>query len=389
MFHPSVIELSKSAFRHNLRFLRNRLSPSTVFCSVIKGNAYGHGIKNFLPMAEACGVRQFAVFDASEALEAFESREADSEIFIMGAIDDPAAIEWAVENGVGFYIFDTERLEVAIAAARKIGKPARIHLELETGLNRMGLYGENLDTAIEMVRCNPKHAQVDGTCTHFAGAESIANYVRIQKQLESYTLTCMRLEQMGFPLGRRHTACSAAALRFPETQMDMARIGIAQYGFWPNRETEMDYMLSNGNVPRAQMVRTLRRMLRWSSRVMNVKTVRPGEFIGYGTSYQTTTTQRIAAVPVGYFHGFTRNLSNLGMVLIHGRRAQVVGSVNMNMTLVDVTHIPNVQKGDEVVIIGRQNKAHIDVASFSDMTRIMNYELLVRLPSEIPRVIVN
>jgi alanine racemase len=306
----------------------------------------------------------------------------------MGAIEFDAAIEWAVENEIQFYIFDLVRLRQAVTAAKKVGKKARIHLEVETGLNRMGLTDEQLTAAIPLIKNENDSLTVEGVCTHYAGAESVANYVRIQKQLESFTLICARLEREGVEFKRRHTACSAAVLRYPETHMDMVRVGIAQYGFWPNKETEMDYQLRHGHFKRPQMVRTLRRVLRWSSRIMNIKTLGPGEFVGYGNSYMTTGTQRIASVPVGYFHGFTRGLSNLGMVLVHGRRAQVVGLVNMNMMMVDVTHVPNAAKGDEVVIIGRQNKAHIDVASFSDLTRVLNYEVLVRLPSEIPRVVV-
>jgi alanine racemase len=132
----------------------------------------------------------------------------------------------------------------------------------------------------------------------------------------------------------------------------------------------------------------LRRVMKWYSRVMAIQHVAPGEFVGYGNAYLTTRCQRIASVPVGYAHGFSRSLSNLGHVLVHGRHAQVVGTVNMNMMLVDVTDMPDVRPGDEVVIIGRQGRLSISVGSFSDLTRNLNYEVLVRIPSEIPRVVV-
>ncbi len=389
MFYSSQIELSKPALRSNLRFVKKHLTPNVIFSAVIKGNAYGHGISTFLPLAEECGVRHFSVFDADEALRAVNSRTMDSEVMIMGAIEDTDALEWAVEHGVQFYVFDNARLEAAIAASQKVGRPARIHLEVETGLHRMGLQDGQLDRAMQTIKEAGEAVVIEGVCTHYAGAESIANYVRIQSQLVNFEIACRRLRTEGIPLGRRHTACSAAALRYPETIMDMVRIGIAMYGFWPNKETEMDYYLRNVTTEPRPLSRTLRRVLRWSSRVMNIKSVGPGEFIGYGTSYITTRREKIAAVPVGYFHGFARNLSNLGMVLIRGKRCNVVGVVNMNMIMVDVSHIETVEKGDEVVIIGKQRKGHIDVASFSDLTRILNYEVLVRLPSEIPRVVVN
>jgi alanine racemase len=122
---------------------------------------------------------------------------------------------------------------------------------------------------------------------------------------------------------------------------------------------------------------------------MDLKYVKQGEFVGYGTSYQTMKQQTIAAVPVGYFHGYSRSLSNLGKVLIHGRRVNVVGNVNMSMLLVNVTELTNPEIGDEVVIIGKQRRSQITVSSFSDMSNLLNYEALVRLPSEIPRIVVS
>jgi alanine racemase len=121
---------------------------------------------------------------------------------------------------------------------------------------------------------------------------------------------------------------------------------------------------------------------------MDLKFVGPGEFVGYGTHYQTTRRQRLAAVPVGYFHGFARNLSNLGHVLIGGRRCAAVGMVNMNMLMVDATDLPQVKLGDEVVLIGNQGDQEITVGTFGEMTRDLNYEVLVRLPAEIPRLVV-
>ena len=125
------------------------------------------------------------------------------------------------------------------------------------------------------------------------------------------------------------------------------------------------------------------------SKVMSTKIVAPGEFVGYGNSYQTAKRERVAAVPVGYSTGFARSLSNIGYVLIRGRRCKVTGIVNMSMIMVDVSHLGDVQKGEEVVIIGKNGNSCITVASFSDITSNLNYELLVRLPSEIPRMIVD
>jgi len=386
-FHTSWIALSKSAVQANLRFIRKRVGPLARICSVVKGNAYGHGIEAFVPLAESCGISHFAVANADEALRVFNSRTADSEIMIMSSVEDEA-IEWAIRNRVQFHVFNLPRLQSTIELATQMGISARIHLELETGLNRVGLDNEDLDTAACLIQHNRNVLALEGVCTHFAGAESVSNYVRIQQQIQSFREQCAMLESQGIVPRKRHTACSAAALTYPETVMDMVRIGIALYGFWPSKETQMHDLLSAGALSAKRPRDPLRRVLRWTSRVMNVKSVAAGQFVGYGTTHLTTRRETIAAIPVGYADGFARSLSNSGFVLIRGKRAPVVGHVNMSVLLVDVTNIGSVQPGEEVVLIGNQSKRSITVASFSDMSRSMNYEVLVRLPPDIPRTIV-
>jgi alanine racemase len=387
------IILDAAALRKNLRFLRKIIGQNCVFSSVIKGNAYGHGIESFVPMAESCGVRHFSVFNAGEAARAVGASVEGSRVMIMGFIGDEE-VEWAVEHGVSFYVFEPGRLSAAVRAAESVGRPARIHLELETGMHRTGLEGAGLETAVDTALKNREHLEIEGVCTHLAGAESIGNYVRIAGQLGRFDELCRYLASRGIEPRLRHVASSAALLTYPETRMDLVRCGIAQYGFWPSTEVRMHHLLNRGSesgtskrepgMPRRD---PLRRVLTWKSRIMSLKSVEPGHFIGYGTSYQATRRHRIATVPTGYFTGFPRDLGNKGHVLIHGRRATVVGRVNMSMTLVDVTHIPDVRRGDEVVIIGTQGRNTITVASFSDMADVMNYEALVRLPSEIPRTV--
>ncbi|MDF1544963.1 MAG: alanine racemase [bacterium] len=388
MFSSSYIELSKAALSKNIRFLKKQLYPEVLLSSVVKGNAYGHEIEKFVPLAEECGIHHFSAFSAEEALRVYNSRQSNSDIMIMGCVDNDS-LEWAIENNISFYIFNLERLERTVKIIKKLGVSARVHLELETGLNRTGLSGELLEKVVALILKNSDRLHVEGVCTHLAGAESIANYKRIADQLTSFGELCSWAQQAGIETGLRHTAASAAALTYPETRMDMVRIGIAQYGFWPSKETEMQYILREGEQPRNRYTDPLRRVLRWKSRIMNLKQVKQGSFIGYGTSYQTMKRQTIAAVPVGYFHGYRRSLSNLGKVLIHGRRVSVVGNVNMNMLLVNVTELTNPQVGDEVVIIGKQKRSQITVSSFSDMSNLLNYEALVRLPSEIPRIVVD
>ncbi|MFO8061596.1 MAG: alanine racemase [bacterium] len=382
MKHTSSIELSKSSYKKNLSYLQKRIGKAK-FVSVIKGNAYGHGIEQFLPMAESCGVDYFAVFNAYEAERALSAKQPETTIMIMGMIENDE-LQWAIENGLTFYVFNRERLDSALKYAKKSGRKARIHIEIETGLNRTGFEEYELEYVAELINNNRKFFSVEGICTHYAGAESVANYRRILDQIQCFKRIKRQLKTLNIQAKYYHSACSAAALTYPKTIMNMVRIGIAQYGFWPSKETKM-YNILTAN--KKKMKDPLRRVLKWKSSIMDLKDVSPGEFISYGNSYLTEKRKRIASVPVGYGNGYSRNLSNTGHVLVKGRKAPVMGLINMNMFLIDVTGIKDISIGDEVVLIGRQKSQTITVASFIEYSNHVNYELLTRLPPDIPRTV--
>ncbi|MDY6914757.1 MAG: alanine racemase [Candidatus Cloacimonadota bacterium] len=384
MLSTSYIILNKKALKQNIRYLKKRIGEDVKFTSVIKGNAYGHSIEKFLPMAESCGVDYFAVFDSYEAERALKVKSSNSELMIMGAIDNED-LPWAIENHISFYVFDFNRLEKAIAAAKYMNKTACIHIEVETGLNRTGFDWEMLPQVAKFVNEESQYIQVEGICTHYAGAESVANYLRIQKQMDRFNKCKDFLKSKGITPNYYHTASSAAALIYPETRMDMVRFGIAHYGFWPSEETKMHNLLSDSK----KFTRDpLHSVLQWKTKIMSLKWVKQGEFISYGNSFLASKKRLIAGIPIGYYHGYRRSLSNVGHVLIRGRKSRVVGYVNMNMFLADVTNIQNVKLNDEVVLIGKQGKQRISVASFSELSNFLNYELLSRLPIQIPRIIV-
>jgi alanine racemase len=379
----SSIELSRSAMKHNIRFIRSRLTGGAELSSVVKGNAYGHGIEAFVPMAEELGVRHFSVFDSFEAARVAACVGPDTRIMIMGHVADDE-LEWAVSRGLEFWVFDLERLDAAAAAAAAVGRPARVHLEVETGMHRTGFEQDELVEAAQRITSRSSRFTVRGVCTHFAGAESISNHARVTDQIERFETACAHLLSLGVRAQRRHAACSAATLAYPETIFDMVRIGILQYGFWPTDEIRIRSLQANGEVAD----NPLRRVIRWQTRIMDLKTVEAGEFVGYGTTHLAARRSRIATAPVGYGHGYARALSNQGRVLVRGRRCAVVGIVNMNLILVDVTHVPRVARGDEVVLIGRQRNLSVSVSSFAELSNQLNYELLTRLPANIPRQVV-
>ncbi len=383
MFNTSYIEISKKAYKSNIRYLKKIIGKDVVFSSVIKGNAYGHGIENIIPIAEESGIRHFSVFSANEAYDAHQIVSLKSSMMIMGFLDDDQ-MEWAVEHGIEFFVFDMCRLQKAVEIAKKIRKKAIIHIEVETGFNRTGFDYDHLKELGGFLKQEREHLILRGLCTHYAGAESLSNYLRIKNQISLYRKFNRYFVRHDLQPDMRHTACSAAALTYPNTIMDMVRFGIAQYGFWPSPETHMFRFRKD-----VKERTLLKRLLSWKSRVMVVKHVEAGNFIGYGSSYLANKRMKIAIIPVGYANGFSRALSNTGRVLIRGRRVPVIGTVTMNTMTVNVTDVPGVERGDEVVIIGKQKRLSISISSFCEMSEQLNYQLLTRLPSNIPRYVVS
>lgn len=376
----STIEISESALRNNIDFLKKTLATNCELSAVVKGNAYGHGIENYVPLAEKCGVSHFSVFSCDEAYRAKQHLK-NAQVMIMGMIAHQD-IEWAIQNDVSFYVFDQGRLEAAISVAKKLNRPARVHIEFDTGMNRTGFTKKELKSILNLLLSNLEHLVIEGFCTHYAGAESIANHVRVKKQIKTFANYDRWMREKGIMPKRNHTACSAASMSYPQTRMDLARIGIMQYGFWPSRETFINYLST-----RKDKHDPLKRVITWKSTIMTKHRVKPGEFVGYGNSYMAENETVVAIVPVGYAHGYSRSLSNQGRVLIHGQRMGVIGLVNMNMLIVDVTNIPECQIGDEVVLIGKQGDLEISVSSFGELSIQLNYELLTRLPQDIPRIV--
>lgn len=379
---PSEIEISLNALEHNIRFIKQLVKKNVKISSVVKGNAYGHGIEQYVPAAERCGIRHFSVFSVDEARRVMKIKQAGSEVMIMGWI--PAdQLSWVIKNDIEFWIFDLKRLKLSLKEAIKQEKKARLHIELETGMNRTGLNAAEAEEAITMLKVQPEAFDLVGLCTHLAGAESIANHVRVHRQVKQFKILVRLFQHHGLQPSVLHAASSAATITYPAFRFSMVRIGILQYGYWPSIETMIQYLSR-----RKDKTDPLCRIIRWKSSIMAIKKVKQGEFISYGTTYQATENKTIAVIPTGYTHGYSRSLSNSGWVLIREQRVPVIGMINMNMLIADITAIPAANTGDEVILIGEQGNLTISVASFSELSNQLNYELLSRLPAGITRHVV-
>ncbi len=378
----SVIQIKKSALEKNVNFIRELIDDKVIISAVLKGNAYGHGIEIAVPALQDIGINHFSVFSSEEAIRVYNSFKKKSSLMIMGYIE-PKDFEWAVKNEIEINVFETAILIKVLELSKKLNKKAVVHLELETGMNRTGLTKKQLSESVKTLNENRQNFIIKGASTHFAGAESIANHVRITQQFKVYLQRLKYLKKHDIIPEIRHVASSAAALNYPNYRLDMIRTGIMIFGYWPTKEAYIKY-LSKQRI----FTDPLERAVVWKSNIMSVKRVQQSEFVGYGFGFQAQDDMDIGIIPVGYTNGYSRVLSNNSHVLLHGQRAEVIGTVNMNMILVNVSLIENVKIGDEVILIGKQGEHEISVSSFAEMNYGLNYELLSRLSENIERVLV-
>ncbi len=254
---------------------------------------------------------------------------------------------------------------------------------METGTARQGLEGARLRQLLDELPML-QGCLAEGIYTHFANIEDTTRHDYARDQMRAFREVVDGARRRGLRFPVVHSACSAAALLFPETYGDMVRIGISQYGLWPSKQTYLSYRLAHPDQPDDGP----RPVLSWRCRISQIKDVPADRYVGYGCTYLTTRPTRLAVLPVGYSDGYDRGLSNVGYVLINGRRAQIRGRICMNLTMVDVTDIPDVQVEDEVVLLGPQNGAALGADDVAELAGSINYEVVAQIRPGIPRFVV-
>jgi alanine racemase len=280
-------------------------------------------------------------------------------------------------------VYNLETVKQLGEIAKREGRPAYLHLKIETGTHRQGVSEAAIPEFLKLIKGYP-NLVLEGAYTHFANIEDTTDHSYANYQLDRFRRAISLIEASGMKVPIKHTACSAAALLFPEAYFDLVRLGIGLYGFWPSKETYIAYRLKN----KPDEEDLLRPVLSWKTRVAQIKAVPKNSFIGYGCTYRTTHDSMIAVLPVGYYDGYDRGLSNLGYVLVHGQRAPIRGRVCMNLTMVDVTHIPEVKLEDEVTLIGADQGETVTADQLATWLGTIHYEVVTRINPSLPRIIV-
>ena len=373
------IEISKKNLIHNVKFLKTKLNKDVNFGAVVKSNAYGHGIKEVSTILYKHGVKHFMVNTLEEAL-LLKEKGIKAFILIMGYIP-MQNLEIAVKEGFRFVFYNKKTIKFLKNIYNKNKEKPLIHIKIETGTNRQGVNIKELKDFIkELLNAGIKP---EGIYTHFANIEDTTDHSYAYYQLTRFKKAQEMIKASGITPKYVDTACSAAILLFKETHFNLVRAGISLYGLWPSKETYLSYLIKHGKENT-----NLKPVLTWKTVIAQIKDIEEGECISYGCSYRTTYPSKIAVLPVGYYEGYDRRLSNIGYVLIKGKRAPVKGRVCMNMVMVDVTHIEDVKVGDEVILIGESGKEKITADDMAQLLGTINYEVVTRINNTLPRVIV-
>jgi alanine racemase len=368
------IRVSLDALRDNARALRDLVAPARA-SFVVKSNGYGHGMTEVARAVEPFTDR-LCVYSIDEAIELHDAGIA-APIFIMGPIES-ADLEEAVARKFEIALWDTGAyLRALCEAARARHERPAVHVKVNSGVARLGLEPADAEDALEDYARLPE-IEIAGIFSHLAAAEELDSPFTME-QLDKFRRVTQAADPMLQTRGVhpvRHIAASAAAMLWPQTRLDMVRIGVALYGLWPSPQTRV---AMNGAKFELEPV------LSFETRLVAMRTVEAGTPIGYGCSYHAPKRTRIGVVPLGYADGIPRLLSNRGEFIVGGARCPVVGRVCMNMTLVDLAPAPGAKPGDTVTLIGRQGDASVSADDWAQWAETINYEIVARLPAELRR----
>ena len=363
--------ISLDAVEHNFREMRKNIAEETKMIAVIKADAYGHGA---VPIAHLIEDYDYIWgFAAATAEEAIHLREAGitKPILILGIVFDeyfPELVRYEIRPAVCEYEEARKLSDEAVLQKKTV----HIHIALDTGMTRIG-YADIPENAVKIEKvAKIPNLVIEGMFTHFARADETDRSPALV-QLDRYLRFAELLEKRGVHIPVRHCSNSAGIIRVPEANLNVVRAGITIYGIYPSEEVERDIVKL---IPAMEL----------KSHVSYVKNVERGTAVSYGGTFITERFTRMATIPVGYADGYPRQLSNKGWVLIHGKKAPILGRVCMDQFMVDVTDIPEVKAGDEVTLMGRDGDEFISVEMLGDLSGRFSYEFVCEISKRVPRV---
>jgi alanine racemase len=365
---PTRVEVDLGQLGRNLQAIRQHVGAAKVM-AVVKANAYGHGL---VPVAREMVKGGADSLGVALLEEAVILREAGitAPILVFGGIAE-TQIPIFIRNDLTLTAPSIDKLNLIDNAAAAMGVIARVHLKIDTGMERLGIHYYSADKLLE-ASLKARHVQVEGIYSHFANSDA-ADLTHAREQLARFHEVLSFYDKRSLPMPQRHIANSGGILQLPESHLDLVRPGIMLYGVYPSREC-------------ARTV-SIQPALTWKSHVAYFKVVLPEQPVSYGSTWKSDHPVRIVTVPVGYGDGYFRALSNKGQVLIRGQRHPIAGRVCMDQIMVNLEWGTAYYR-DEVILIGKQDAAEISADDLADSAGTISYEVLTNINSRVPRIYV-
>jgi alanine racemase len=374
---PAWVEVSLTALRHNFRTVHSYVQPEAEVCAVVKSNAYGHGACAAAMALQREGAKWFAVTTCEEGM-ALRDQGITGRILLLGGFwrgDE----EDIVRHNLTPAIWDWNHLELLENAAEKLKLEGHVpvHLKVNTGMNRLGVDPAELSQMLEAIRSAP-HIKLEGMFSHFSSGE-VADVPYSDMQLQRFERAVATASESGLEPAIRHMSNSAAIVTQPKARFNLVRPGLSLYGYY----LPFTSVITGSADPSLEL--PVVPALSWKTRIVQIRQVEAGQVIGYSSGYVTEFPAKVAVLSVGYGDGLSRQLSSRGRVIVRDDYAAIVGNISMTLTTVDVTGIPGVEVGDEVIVIGESAKRKITAWEHAVTAGTIPYEILCAISSRLPR----
>jgi alanine racemase len=373
---PTWAEVSLGTLRQNFRVVQQHIGPAVEICAIVKADAYGHGAVECARALEQEGARWFGVTSLDEAIPLREAGVQGRILLMTGFWRGEE--EDIIRLGLTPTIWETGQIELFEKAAKALGVPKHsIHLKVDTGMGRLGVAPEDLPRICSALKSSP-HLVLEGLSTHLASSE-VLDEPSVAAQLKSFAEVRNLLRTEGFNPPLIHAANTGAVISRPETWNTMVRPGIALYGYY------LPFERAGREVSGSGLRLTVKPVLTWKTRILSLRDMRANQALGYGGIYVTKAPARIAVLPVGYADGLNRKVSSQGRVIVGENYAPIVGRISMDLTLADVTGLPGVSVGDEVVLLGTTDGLSVDAREHAALSDTVPYEILCGISKRVPR----
>ena len=369
ILRPAWAEIDLDAIAYNTRNIKKLIGDKDLI-AVVKANCYGHGVIGIIPTLLENGVSRFAVAMISEALE-IRDNKITTPVMILGFT--PLYLgEELINNNIEQTVYDLDYARELSKIALTLNKKAKIHIAIDTGMGRIGFLPneKSIDNITEI--CSLEGIEVIGIFTHFSTSDE-KDKEYSHEQFTKMLSVMDTLKKRGIDIPLKHVANSGAIIDLPDTYLDAVRAGIILYGYYPSDEIDKNNL-------------ALKPALTLKATITNVKTLEKDMYISYGRTFKTSNETIVATIPVGYADGYLRKLAENGKVIIKGEFAAIIGRICMDQFMIDVTNIPDVKIGDEVILLGEKNGLKYNADDMAKKLDTINYEVTCMLKSRLPRV---